>query len=57
MVDGHLSSTYLRYTNYSHIEEQNEERTRQLSGKIDELKYIALEIRDETKRQNDDFTV
>ncbi len=56
-MDGQLSSTHLRYTDYSYIEEQNEERTEHLRSKVDQLKYIAVEIREETKRQNADLTV
>ena len=57
MMDGQLSSTHLRHADYTYIDEQNEERTEHLRSKVNQLKYIAVEIREETKRQNDDLTV
>jgi hypothetical protein len=57
MMDGQLSGTHLRLTNYSYIEENNEERTEELRLKVNQLKYLAIEIGEETKRQNHDFKV
>jgi hypothetical protein len=48
---------YLERTNCSYIEEQNDQRTEELCSKVKLLKYIAIQIREETKSQNADFTV
>ncbi|CAF0999846.1 unnamed protein product [Adineta steineri] len=52
MSDGRQSNTHSRRTNYSYIEEQNEQRTELLNSKVNQLKHLAVQIGDETKLQN-----
>ncbi|CAF4378424.1 unnamed protein product, partial [Adineta steineri] len=55
MVENRFSNVYTQHTNYSYIEEQNEERTQQLVSQVKELKTVVIEIRNETRRQNEDL--
>jgi hypothetical protein len=57
MTDRRHLNTYARQRNYSYIEEQNDQRTEQLHSKVKLLKYIAIQIREETKHQNVEITV
>jgi hypothetical protein len=57
MVDEKFSNIHSRRTNYSYIEEQNEERTEQLGSKVKQLKDIVIRIGEETKSQNADLAV
>ncbi|CAF0857963.1 unnamed protein product [Adineta steineri] len=55
MVENRFSNVYTRHTNYSYVEEQNEERTQQLVSQVKKLKNVVIEIRNETRRQNEDL--
>jgi hypothetical protein len=52
-MDRRYSGIHSRHTNYSYAEEQTE----QLCSKGKQLKYIAVQIGEEIKRQKDDLTV
>ena len=47
----------VKHLHYSPIDEQNDRRTLELGSKVEQLRSVTIELREELKRQNDDLKV